>query len=217
MVRKIGEMRQKNYYKILGISRDADPKGIRDAFRRLAKKYHPDRAGPEGKDLFQDVQEAYEVLSDPEKRSFYDRQLRSEEQAPYFGRKAFIYDSTFQQGSSLGDVFYEKSPFNSWSSYSSRNHHLQPDLILVLSPEEAEEGGSVEAIVPFYGPCPQCGGTGEQWFFPCLNCFGEGLVRQRKKIRFNIPVGVQDGAVLEIPVQGVGGLRRYITVLVEVR
>ena len=211
------EMPQKDYYKILGVSRNADPKGIRDAFRKLAKKYHPDKAGPEGKDLFQDVQEAYEVLSDPEKRSSYDRQLRYEEQAPGFGRKAPIYDSTFQQGSFFGDFCYCRSAFGAWSKYSSRNSRPQPDLILVLSREEAEEGGSVEAIVPFYGPCPQCGGTGEQWFFPCMHCFGEGLVRQRKRVRLKIPVGVQDGAIIEVPLQTVGSLRHYLTILIQVR
>jgi len=210
-------MPQKDYYKILGVSRNADPKGIRDAFRKLAKKYHPDKAGPEGKDLFQDVQEAYEVLSDPEKRSSYDRQLRYEEQAPGFGRKAPIYDSTFQQGSFFGDFCYCRSAFGAWSRYSSRNSRPQPDLILVLSREEAEEGGSVEAIVPFYGPCPQCGGTGEQWFFPCMHCFGEGLVRQRKRVRLKIPVGVQDGAIIEVPLQTVGSLRHYLTILIQVR
>ena len=210
-------MPQKDYYKILGISRDADSKGIRDAFRKLAKKYHPDKAGPEGKHLFQDLQEAYEVLSDPEKRTSYDRQLRYEEEASSFSRKAPIHDSTFQQASFTRDFCCRRSPYEAWSRYSSRYSPLQPDLILVLSQEEAAEGGSVEATVPFYGPCPRCNGTGEYWFFPCTYCLGEGLVRQRKRIHLRIPIGVQDGDVIEVPLQTVGNLRHFLKVLIQVR
>ncbi len=210
-------MAHKDYYKILGVSRDADTKGIRDAFRKLAKKYHPDKAGPEAKGRFQDLREAYEVLSDPERRNSYDRELRYQEQSSGFGQQTPIYDSTFHQGSSFGDYFY-RSPFSGrWSRYRYRTSRTQPDLILVLSREEAEKGGGVEAIVPFYGPCPQCGGTGEQWFFPCMYCLGEGLIKQRKRVRISIPVGVKDGAIIEVPLQSVGALKRYLRVLVEVR
>ncbi|HJU61775.1 MAG TPA: DnaJ domain-containing protein, partial [Candidatus Binatia bacterium] len=61
-------MVRKDYYLILGVSRRESPRGIQDAFRELAKKYHPDLAGPGGAPRFQDIREAYEILSDPEKR-----------------------------------------------------------------------------------------------------------------------------------------------------
>jgi len=61
-------MARKDYYRMLGISRGENFRGIQDAFRDLAKRYHPDRHGPTGTQKFQDIQEAYEILSDAEKR-----------------------------------------------------------------------------------------------------------------------------------------------------
>src|ERR687891_104998 len=63
----------KDYYRILGVARDADDKTIKSAYRKLARKYHPDVAkGKDAGERFREVTEAYEVLSDPEKRRRYD-------------------------------------------------------------------------------------------------------------------------------------------------
>ncbi len=215
-------MSQKDYYKILGVSRNESPEGIRSAFRRLAKKYHPDKAGPEAKDRFQDVQEAYEVLSHPQKRTSYDRKLDFQERGFHSARRSPIYDANFGGSSLFSEFFGRRATSGKWPNYGYesrpyRSSRPQPDMILVLSRKEAREGGSVEARVPFYSPCPYCGGSGEDWFFPCMHCFGEGLVRQTKRVRFHIPVGIQDGTIIEVPLQTVGNLKRYLTVLVEVR
>jgi DnaJ-class molecular chaperone len=69
----------KDYYLILGVSRDESPEGIRAAFRQLAKRYHPDRAGAESTAEFQQIVEAYEVLSDPARRAQHNRHLAAEE------------------------------------------------------------------------------------------------------------------------------------------
>src|SRR5688572_11184299 len=71
-------MARKDYYRMLGISRGENFRGIQDAFRDLAKRYHPDRRVPAGTQKFQDIQEAYEILSDPEKRKLYNRELEQE-------------------------------------------------------------------------------------------------------------------------------------------
>ena len=213
-------MAEKDYYQILGVSRKESPNGIRDAFRRLAKKYHPDKAGPEGKSQFQDIMEAYEVLSDPEKRTSYDRKLDFEQNPMRSGRRSPIYHANFGGSSPFSEFFGRRATPGKWPNYGSRSYRSsrpQPDLILVLSRKEARQGGSVEARVPFYSPCPYCGGSGEDWFFPCMYCFGEGLVRQTKSVRLDIPAGVKDGAIIQVLLQTVGSLRRYLTVLVEVR
>ncbi|HDM09477.1 MAG TPA: hypothetical protein ENF92_03045, partial [Desulfobacteraceae bacterium] len=172
-----------------------------------AKKYHPDKAGPEAKDQFQDLQEAYEVLSNPDKRSSYDRMLRDKERGIHFGRKAPIYDSSPWYRANF------RRPFS--RRYGPSRAHA--DLILILSQEEAQEGRSVEVDIPYYGPCPHCGGSGEVWFFPCMACFGEGLVRERRRVRLDIPAGIEDGSVVEIPIQTIGSIKRLITILIEVR
>ena len=65
---------KRDYYEVLGLDRDADEKALKNAFRRLARKYHPDRSDePDAEDRFKEIQEAYAVLSDPTKRSQYDR------------------------------------------------------------------------------------------------------------------------------------------------
>ena len=67
--------RKKNYYRVLGVSPQEDEAGIRKAYREKAKKHHPDRAGKDSTARFQEIAEAYEVLSSPEKREEYDRDL----------------------------------------------------------------------------------------------------------------------------------------------
>ena len=68
-------MAQSNFYMVLGINRDESPIGIRRAFRRLVKRYHPDLVGPKWRSHYQNIVEAYEVLSDPVKRGVYNRAL----------------------------------------------------------------------------------------------------------------------------------------------
>lgn len=71
-------MSVRTYYEILGVVRTADPAGIRDAFHELARRHHPDRAGPQQTARFQQIVEAYDTLSDPEQRAAYDRKLEAE-------------------------------------------------------------------------------------------------------------------------------------------
>ena len=67
----------KDHYFVLGISHEESPRGIRKAFRDLARRHHPDHAGPAGTPMFRDVLEAYRVLSDPQRRRQYDAEIGS--------------------------------------------------------------------------------------------------------------------------------------------
>jgi molecular chaperone DnaJ len=141
------EKSMKDHYLVLGISSKADDKGIRDAFRRLAKECHPDKAGPEGCDHFRNVLEAYETLSDADRREIYDQNRR--------GRRPPATPSADRPRT--GPAF-GLPPQGRGSSPSSRNAFL--DYELVLSEEEAVQGISFEITVPVGEVCPFCAGRG---------------------------------------------------------
>ena len=89
---------KKYYYEVLGIKRDADDAAIKKAYRKLAKKYHPDSNGgnAQAEQKFKEVTEAYTILSDPEKRKLYDR----------FGHAAFDGTGAAAEGAGSADGFY---------------------------------------------------------------------------------------------------------------
>src|SRR5579871_1182244 len=104
----------RDYYEILGVPRDADDASIKKAFRRLARELHPDvnSHDPQAEEKFKEAAEAYEVLSDPERRATYDRYghegLRSGGYAPNFegfGSVADIFDAFFGGSGTFGDLF----------------------------------------------------------------------------------------------------------------
>ena len=83
----------KDHYLVLGISRRENFSGIREAYRELTKRYHPEHAGPDAIDKFREVQQAYETLSDPEKRRTYDRDLEQNEIIGESGPEPITYPS----------------------------------------------------------------------------------------------------------------------------
>src|SRR5579859_4135631 len=104
----------RDYYEVLGVARDADETTIKKAFRRLARELHPDvnSHDPQAEEKFKEAAEAYEVLSDPERRATYDRYghegLRSGGYAPNFdsfGSVADIFEAFFGGSSAFGDLF----------------------------------------------------------------------------------------------------------------
>src|SRR5947209_2081053 len=104
----------RDYYEVLGVSRDADEGTIKKAFRRLARELHPDvnTHDPQAEEKFKEAAEAYEVLSDPERRATYDRYghdgLRSGGYAPNFdtfGSVSDIFNAFFGGGGGFGDLF----------------------------------------------------------------------------------------------------------------
>src|SRR5947209_3527239 len=103
----------RDYYEILGVSRDADEATIKKSFRRLARELHPDVSDdPQAEDKFKEAAEAYEVLGDPDRRATYDRYghegLRSGGYAPNFdsfGSVADIFNAFFGGSGGLADIF----------------------------------------------------------------------------------------------------------------
>lgn len=174
---------QRDYYEVLGVARDADAKAIKDAFRALALKYHPDRnKAPDAEERFKEIAEAYAVLSDPKKRAEYDAR-------GFAGVSGFTPEDLFG-GIDFGDIFGDAGfgldfgfgggglfdrLFGRRRAGPARGQDLQVELVLPL--ESIARGG--EESVRYTRPvaCPRCHGNGaEPGSAPraCPICHGSG-------------------------------------------
>jgi molecular chaperone DnaJ len=175
---------QEDYYEVLGISRDASADQIKSAYRKAALKHHPDR-NPENKseasEMFRRATEAYSVLSDPQKRSIYDRYghtgLGNRGFDPHAGVNATIFEE-FQD--ILGDLFGFEDVFGGGrrrgrGQRGQRGADLRYDLS--LSFEEAATGVSSRIRISRHENCEACGGTGAKpgsGMAACRTCGGRG-------------------------------------------
>jgi len=224
-------MARKNFYVILGVPRQATPETIRTAYRNLAKRHHPDLVGSLSASHFRDVVEAYEVLSDPERRRAHNEELAAADRsgrltAERTGAEPLREaEPLFSEGASIRQAFRASRPtveeeFLDWTARhftgartpkSGRVEHL--NLEVVLSPDEAEVGGILPVRVPVFVSCPLCGGTGQDWLFPCLSCRAQGVTQEERDLRIRIPGRVRDGTIWELPLAGSGvHLRLHIRV-----
>ncbi|MBW1659746.1 MAG: molecular chaperone DnaJ [Deltaproteobacteria bacterium] len=169
-------MIERDYYEILGVARSATQEEIKKAYRKLALKYHPDRNpdNKEAEERFKEASEAYEVLSDPEKRQIYDQFGHDGLKGTGFtGFRGF--EDIF---SSFGDIFGDFFGFGARSrSGPTRGDDLRYDLEITF--EEAAFGKDVELEIPRTVRCETCGGTGAKpgtHPITCPACGGRGQV-----------------------------------------
>lgn len=177
----------KNYYETLGVSKNASADEIKSAYRSLAKKYHPDiNKTEEASAKFKEINEAYECLSDPQKKSNYD-QFGSSEGA----------QANFSSSGGFGgfeDIFNMFSGFGGQTSRA--NARMQGDDINVrmnLSFKEACLGGSKSISISRSENCSSCRGTGAKngkEFSTCSTCGGSGQVRRVQNTMFGQMVNV---------------------------
>ena len=145
---------KRDYYDILGVPRDATAEQIKKAYRQLARTLHPDRnrSDPQAGEKFKEVVEAYQVLSDPEKRARYDR----------FGHEApggFDLDFADFGFGNIFDLFFgTEGSRPAARPRAQRGNDLRYDLHITL--EEVAHGTQREVEVPTLTPCPTCEGTG---------------------------------------------------------
>lgn len=183
-------MNKKDYYEVLGVSKDADEKEIKSAFRRLAKKYHPDVSKePDAAEKFKEAQEAYAVLSDPDKRSQYDKyghaafdQMNG---GAGFDFSDFDFSDIFSDlfGSSFGGGFSSFSGFGGRSS--SRAERGSDRLMRVdLTFEEAVFGCKKEINLDVYEECSECHGKGGKGEKTCSTCHGSGTITREQNTLF---------------------------------
>lgn len=203
-------MQKKDYYTILGVSRTETTNGIRAAFRKLAKTHHPDLAGGEKTRYFQEINEAYCVLSKPETRTDYNKSLQDVERRK--GKPARAQDLNHTRRADFGqqstdpferdmvetadmlDFFFRD--FFGAEAHRETAHFL--DVEVILSPDEAARGGLLP--IPISYACRVCHGTGRVSLNPCAHCKGRGALETGQVAQLRIPPNIFDGTVLEIPV-----------------
>ncbi|MBO6934652.1 MAG: J domain-containing protein [Deltaproteobacteria bacterium] len=169
-------MAKRDYYEVLGVSRDVDPKTLKSAYRKLARELHPDRnPDPAAEDAFKEATEAYQVLSDPEKRSTYDRFGHAGVEGQGFIDPADIFGGLQDM---LGDFFggfRRRRP-----DAPSRGANVRTAIELELF--EALHGVTREIELRHAQPCDSCEGTGADGgaFDSCQRCNGMGRLAVRR-------------------------------------
>jgi hypothetical protein len=211
----------KDCYVVLGVPRNESPRGIREAYRQLAKRYHHDRAGGEASTTFRDVVEAYEALSDQERRSRLDRGLRRVEGRLDVAPDTIVFGDDlppeplapepvslmrgFKHMRPSGEEILDRVLNNLLTGRAPKGEQtVALDAELVLSAAEGTRGGVARLDVPVFRYCPACGGTGGEWMYPCSTCDDRGVVEGEARLRVSIPPRAPDDIVLEVPLQQAG-------------
>ena len=181
-------MNKRDYYEVLGVSKSADEKEIKSAFRKLAKKYHPDVSKePDAAEKFKEAQEAYAVLSDEQKRKQYDQ----------FGHAAFDqmnggagFDfSDFDFSDIFGDLFGSAfgggfGGFGGGSSRSRARRGADRLMRVDLTFDEAVFGCKKKINIDVYEECDECDGKGGKGEKTCSTCHGSGAVTSQQNTLF---------------------------------
>jgi DnaJ-class molecular chaperone len=176
----------RTYYMILGVPPTASEAGIRTAYHDLARRLHPDVAGQQATHAFQEISEAYDVLSDPRRRREYNEELRREQH----GAAIAVHRTR------AAPEARDRRPI----PHQDRVGTLNVDV--VLTPEEQRHGGVLPIPVPVSQRCPECGGSGRDWLFPCLACGRQGTIEDEAIVGVRIPPMTRSGAIFEVHLQG---------------
>lgn len=226
-------VRFKDYYEVLGVPRAASEDDLRKAFRKLARQYHPDVAKDKkvAEEKFKEINEAYEVLSDPAKRKKYDELGANWKQGAEFRpppgwtgprgqtfRRGAPGDTEFQFGGTGFSDFFEAlfgtrgraggvsgfGGFPEEEEMQARGRDVEGDIMVTL--DEAMSG-SIRAVSLQRGvPCEHCGGSGQRNGRVCTTCGGQGQVAKTDTYQVRIPAGVAEGQRLRVPGRGEAGM-----------
>ena len=241
--------KKKDYYEILGVPRNATKEQIKEAYRRLALQYHPDRnKSPDAEEKFKEISEAYAVLSDDEKRAQYDQFGHAGIDGRYTAEDIFRgadFETIFRDlgfGFDFDDLF---SRFFGGGRVYEEARGRDISMTLTITLEEAASGSTKEIQVPrterckacngsgarrgtspticsrcqgrgqvqyvrrmgfaqiiTTTTCDVCGGRGSVIEDPCPECRGSGLVEVYRKIKVNVPAGVDEGFTLRLRGEG---------------
>ncbi|MCP5141525.1 MAG: molecular chaperone DnaJ [Chromatiales bacterium] len=216
-------MSQRDYYEVLGVQRNASEADLKKAYRRLAMKYHPDRNpdDEEAEHKFKEAKEAYEVLSDAQKRAAYDQFGHAGVQGGMGGGGGAGFSDIF--GDVFGDIFGGGRGRGGGGPRVQRGADLRYTLDMTL--EDAVAGKEVEIKVPTMVNCQTCDGSGAKPGTKpktCTTCGGVGQVRMQQgffSIQQTCPACHGAGVVIEEPCpdcHGAGKVRETRTLSVKV-
>ncbi len=249
---------KRDYYEVLGITRGASQAEIKRAFRRLAMQYHPDRNPEDGaEERFKEINEAHEVLSDPERRQVYDCFGHAGAEGAFargfdgfgFGGFGDIFDAFFgasatrqrapERGADLRlglIISFEEAVFGCEKEIEIE----RTEVCSACQGLRAEPGTDVEKCPSCGGsgevrrvqrsifgqfvnvaPCGRCGGEGRIIQQPCRRCRGAGREKASRRLKINIPPGVESGSQIRLTGEGEmgrhGGPRGNLYVLLRVQ
>jgi DnaJ-class molecular chaperone len=211
----------RDYYEVLGISKTATEDEIKKAYRKLARKHHPDvnPGDKSAEDKFKELNEAYEVLSDADKRKRYD-QLGPNWKAGADFTPPPGWEGARVEFGDMGDSFSGgrgQSGFSEFfeslfggrrgaragTGFRMQGQDVEAEIALPL--EEAHRGITRTINLRATEPCPECKGAGSIDNKACPTCRGAGAIHRRKSFDVTIPAGVRDGSVIRLAGQGEPG------------
>ncbi|MFI4819130.1 MAG: molecular chaperone DnaJ [Enterobacterales bacterium] len=169
-------MSKLDYYEILGVSKNSEEREIKKAYKRLAMKFHPDRnlGNKKAESKFKEIKEAYEILTDPKKRSAYDK----------YGHSAFDQNSNVEDNSDFGDIFgdvFGDIFGGNGRQTSTKGSDLQYNIQISL--EDSVKGVIKEIRIKTFEKCNLCNGSGarsKNSIINCKLCNGSGQIHTRQ-------------------------------------
>ncbi|RJP74781.1 MAG: J domain-containing protein [Candidatus Abyssobacteria bacterium SURF_17] len=202
------EYTRQDALEMLGLRPGVDEKAVREAYRRLAKQYHPDCAlnGGESCEKFREVQKAYETLCGPPEK---DEELEVHVKQPHSSARQRRRPRTAPRAE-------ERWPFFS-TSWSESFFEPPADLEIELSPREARFGTTVNLELPVESACPRCHGFGLVRARTCRSCGGSGRVILSRQFTVTLPPQLSDGDLVQIYLHEVGPMDRTLYALLRVR
>jgi DnaJ-class molecular chaperone len=228
-----------NYYLILGIATNASQDEIKEAYRKLAQKYHPDHYGDDSTPFLR-IQEAYRVLTDKHRKENYDRKISYEKRrSPLYKRYqpgispiepeplVPTTESSPVEEISLSRSFHSYFPsfeelFDRIMINFSQKRHAKSEhpenlsVEVTVSAEQAETGGSINLMIPTRIPCPLCSGSRTIGFWDCMRCESIGYIDTEIPLVVSYPSGIKNNYSRIISLQEYGIENLYLTLKISV-
>jgi molecular chaperone DnaJ len=221
--------KDKDLYAVLGLSKGASAEDVRKAYRKLARKYHPDvnPGDASAEEHFKDVSYAHDVLADGEKRRLYDEFGTEGLQAGFDPERARAYRSWSEsghgfafggepgagvrfefgggprtrRGGGFADIFGDM--FGGFGGGTpAREEPRDLEHALEVSFMQALKGTTVRVSIRRPTACPECGGTGQRGRQGCLKCGGSGRIERSERLSVKVPAGVDTGSRVRVPGKG---------------